>query len=91
VVASAELVALLDSGHLFVGEASPHDVNGITAVVPLKIGESMIGAIVVFRLLEHKQGLQSVDHELFELLAVHASTALYCANLHEVNTAAAAL
>jgi len=46
------------------------------------------GAILVFRLLEHKQGLQPLDHELFELLGVHASTALYCANLHNLTAAA---
>jgi hypothetical protein len=32
--------------------------------------------------------LQPVDHELFELLSIHASTALYCANLHQLSTAA---
>jgi len=59
----------------------------LTACVPLKIGDRIIGAILVFRLLEHKQELQPVDHELFELLAVHASTALYCANLHDTQVA----
>ena len=49
----------------------------MTACVPLKIGSMVVGAIVVFRLLSHKPALERVDHELFELLAVHASTALY--------------
>jgi nitrate/nitrite-specific signal transduction histidine kinase len=53
-----------------------------TACVPLKINDTIIGAIVVFRLLPHKTALERVDHELFELLAIHASTALYCATLH---------
>src|SRR5262249_41408400 len=53
-----------------------------TACVPLKIEDTIIGAIVVFRLLSHKTALERVDHELFELLAIHASTALYCATLH---------
>ena len=60
----------------------PADWQPLTACVPLKIGESVIGAILVFRLLDHKPALQPVDHELFELLSVHASTALYCASLH---------
>jgi nitrate/nitrite-specific signal transduction histidine kinase len=58
----------------------------LTACVPLKVGDQLIGAILVFRLLDHKPSLQPVDHELFELLAVHASTALYCATLHNVMT-----
>ena len=45
----------------------------------------LVGAILIFRLLEHKQELAPVDHELLELLAVHASTALYCATLHGKN------
>jgi len=59
----------------------------ITACVPLKINDTIIGAIVVFRLLSHKAALERVDHELFDLLAIHASTALYCATLHADLTA----
>lgn len=54
----------------------------MTACIPLKIENDVVGAIVVFRLLSHKTALERVDHELFELLAIHASTALYCATLH---------
>jgi hypothetical protein len=36
----------------------------------------------VFRLLGHKPQLESVDLELFDLLATHAATALYCSDLH---------
>ena len=58
------------------------DWQPLTACVPLKIGDQVIAAILVFRLLEHKLSLEVVDHELFDLLAVHAATALYCASLH---------
>jgi hypothetical protein len=34
------------------------------------------------RLLEQKRSIEPVDYELFDLLATHAATALYCANLH---------
>lgn len=78
-----DLAAKLAAGELFIDGTSGNEENALTACVPLRVGESVLGAVVVFRLLEHKQGLQGVDHELFELLAVHASTALYCANLHE--------
>ena len=74
-------VERLGEGHIF---HDPADQQPLTASVPLKIGEQVIGAILVFRLLEHKPSLEAVDHELFELLAVHAATALYCASLHAV-------
>jgi hypothetical protein len=54
----------------------------ITACVPLRVGDRLIGAIVVFRLLGHKQGLEASDIELFNLLATHGATALYCSTLH---------
>ena len=77
--------ARLSSGEVFVdGEARAGETK-LTACVPLKINDTIIGAILVFRLLDHKQSLQAVDHELFELLSVHAANALYCANLHEKN------
>jgi regulator of replication initiation timing len=72
-------VEKLGEGHIF-GDAD--DRQPLTACVPLQINDRVEGAILVFRLLEHKPELQPVDHELFELLAVHASTALYCATLH---------
>ena len=71
------------SGEVFINDHVSGGEDKLTACVPLRIGETIIGAILVFRLLEHKQELQAVDHELFELLAIHAATALYCANLHE--------
>jgi hypothetical protein len=77
----------LRNGEVFVNHHATGGDDKLTACVPLKIGERVIGAILVFRLLEHKQGLQPVDHELFELLSIHASTALYCAKLHEASAA----
>ena len=75
-------------GEVFVNDHVSGGEDKLTACVPLRVGERIIGAILVFRLLEHKQGLQPVDHELFELLGIHASTALYCANLHQLTAAA---
>ena len=79
----------LIDGDVWVSDHAGAGEDMLTACVPLKIGGRVIGAILVFRLLEHKQELQPVDHELFELLAVHASTALYCANLHNTGITAA--
>lgn len=50
----------------------------LTACIPLKLDETVVGAIALFRLLPQKDGLAPVDHELFDLLASHASSALYC-------------
>ena len=74
-------VEKLGEGHIF---EDPSARVPLTACVPLQIGEQVVGAILIFRLLAHKPALQPVDHELFELLAVHASTALYCATLHSI-------
>jgi hypothetical protein len=54
----------------------------MTACVPLMVGGRVLGVIVVFRLLSHKESLEPVDQELFELLATHAASALYCSELH---------
>lgn len=78
-VAGEYAVEKLGEGHIF---PNPADRQPLTAVVQLRIGEDVTGAILVFRLLDHKPALQPVDQELFDLLAVHASTALYCASLH---------
>lgn len=69
----------IGEGHVF---RDPADTQPLTACVPLKIEGRDVGAILIFRLLDHKPALEPVDHELFDLLAIHASTALYCAALH---------
>ena len=74
--------ARLASGEVFVDGNARGGETKLTACVPLKIGDTIIGAILVFRLLDHKESLQPVDHELFELLSVHAANALYCSSLH---------
>jgi hypothetical protein len=54
----------------------------VTACVPLRVGNLTMGAIVVYRLLAHKPALEAADLELFNLLATHGATALYCSTLH---------
>lgn len=74
------------SGDMFLNEPPPkHDSwppHSLTAVIPLKVEGRVIGAIAIFRLLPQKQGLASVDRELFALLGSHAAMALYCSGLH---------
>lgn len=60
---------------------SPDEAN-LTACVPLKIDGKVTGAVAVFRLLPQKPGLEDMDLELFDVLATHAATSLYCTRLH---------
>jgi GAF domain-containing protein len=55
----------------------------VTACIPLKIDDRVTGYIAIYRLLSHKPALEPLDHELFDLLATHAATALYCTSLAE--------
>ena len=49
----------------------------LTACIPLKADGRVVGALALFRLLPHKAaGLTPLDHELLELLATHAASAL---------------
>ncbi|OGQ21725.1 MAG: hypothetical protein A2138_24785 [Deltaproteobacteria bacterium RBG_16_71_12] len=53
------------------------------AVVPLATAESLVGAIVIDKLLVQKEGFTAVDNELFNLLSVHAATALLAGLLRD--------
>jgi hypothetical protein len=75
------------SGDVFVAEGdAPGDVppeeHTLTACIPLKLGDRVSGVIALFRLLPQKRGIEALDRELFDLLATHAASALYCAALH---------
>jgi len=61
-------------------EALPYEED-ITACIPLRVDGRIIGLIAVFRLLDQKNGLEEIDKEVFNLLATHAATALYCTSL----------
>ena len=54
---------------------------GLNACIPLKLDDRVIGAIGIFSLLAQKEGLEPVDLEMFDLLATHGATALYCTRL----------
>jgi regulator of replication initiation timing len=74
---------LVATGGTYIGSASAEgDDPSVTACLPLKLDGRVTGAIVLFRLLPHKLGLQELDFELFDLLGTHAATALYCTRLH---------
>jgi GAF domain len=73
------------AGRVYVAEPgtpAAAEEGGLTACIPLALDGRLTGAIALFRLLPQKTSLAPVDHELFELLATHAATALYCTRLH---------
>jgi len=49
--------------------------------IPLCVSERPVGAIVLYRLLQQKEGFSALDHELFTLLAGHAATAIFSSRL----------
>ncbi len=51
------------------------------ACIPLLVEERIVGAIVIYALLGHKDRFVAVDYELFKLLGAHAAGALVAANL----------
>jgi len=56
--------------------------DAITACIPMKIGQRVLGVIAIFRLLPHKGGLTSVDLDLLDLLSTHAAVALLFTRLY---------
>lgn len=69
------------SGDRFIADES--GARDLVACIPLKLDERVVGAIGIFSLLQQKQGLESLDYELFDLLASHAASALFCTRLYE--------
>jgi len=49
--------------------------------IPLTIKDDVIGAIILYRLLQQKITFAPVDFELFTLLAGHAATAIFSSRL----------
>jgi GAF domain-containing protein len=50
--------------------------------IPLRVDEKPVGAIVIHRLLQQKDGFSPLDHELFTLMAGHAATAIFASQLY---------
>jgi len=59
----------------------PAAVGEWLAWLPLKINGRVTGVIAIRQLLPHKEGLEPVDFELFDLLANQAATSLLCTSL----------
>ena len=52
------------------------------AAVPLAMNGESVGVIVIYKLFDQKSGFSTIDHQVLELLAAHAATALVSARLH---------
>jgi nitrate/nitrite-specific signal transduction histidine kinase len=50
--------------------------------IPLRVDDQAVGAIVIYRLLQQKDGFSALDNELFTLLAGHAATAVFASRLY---------
>jgi GAF domain-containing protein len=64
---------------------SPHrGSSGATACIPLKVGQTVTGAIAIFGLPSDKaEALAALDRELLDLIATQAGVALHCSRLHQ--------
>ena len=71
------------TGRLYLApsDASP-DTTGLTAAIPLTIGDEVTGVLAIFRLLPQRAALDAGDRELLELLGTHAARALLFSRLY---------
>ena len=73
----------VESGETTCGDAMPSDdLDRPIVCIPLRIEERPIGAIAIFELLAQKEAFTPLDHELFTLLAGHAATSIFAAQLY---------
>ena len=63
-----------------VGE--PGQIGEPVVCIPLRVDDKPVGAIVIHRLLQQKDGFSPLDHELFTLMAGHAATAIFASQLY---------
>ncbi|MBI4952154.1 MAG: GAF domain-containing protein [Myxococcales bacterium] len=73
------LDAALADGSLHMG---PSEGSTLHAVVPLRVVDATVGLLVIATLLGHKARLDERDRDMLELLASHAASGLYLAELH---------
>jgi transcriptional regulator with GAF, ATPase, and Fis domain len=59
--------------------------EALSACIPLKLGERVIGVLAVFRLLPQKGRFDTSDLELFDALTAHVATALMFTRLYAVS------
>lgn len=77
------LIGAAAAGRSFVvSEESVPDQSGLTAAIPLRIDERVIGVLAIFRLLPQRPPLEDGDRDLLELVGTHAARALLFSRLY---------
>jgi GAF domain-containing protein len=72
------------TGNAFVSTGDPPVADadaGLTACIPLRLADEVLGVVAIFRLLPQKSGFTRVDEELFDLLGTQAAGALSMSQL----------
>ena len=70
--------ALLDGGLRF----GPTEESPALAVVPLRVQDLTMGALVILKLLDHKPAFVKEDHDLLDLLGAHAASAIFASRVY---------
>ncbi len=60
----------------------PSEGGAPVVSIPLRVEDQPVGAIVIYKLLQQKDGFNALDDELFSLLAGHAATAIFASRLY---------
>ena len=60
----------------------PLEGSRALAIVPLRVEESTVGALVLLKMLDHKATPLSEDRDILDLLAAHAASALFAARVY---------
>ena len=72
----------LTRGELEICHDRKPDSDQPLVCIPLRLRDRLIGVIAIYELLGQKAEFTPMDHELFTLLAEHAATALFSAQLY---------
>jgi len=82
------LSKVAETGKLYLAEntTEPGSLEKPIAVLPLMVSRELMGVLAIYKLLSHKKQLEPIDMELFDLLSVHAGTALLAARLFTQST-----
>ena len=70
--------ALTDGGLRF----GPTEESPALAVVPLRVQDVTVGALVILKLLAHKAAFVKEDHDLLDLLGAHAASAVFASRVY---------
>jgi len=70
--------ALTDGGLRF----GPTEESPALAVVPLRVQDVTVGALIILKLLAHKPAFVKEDHDLLDLLGAHAASAVFASRVY---------